>query len=93
MVAFEVFDEDDEAEDVEDTNHMRRVRKHLRDMSDPFSMPDTEFISNFRLPKDFVHDVVIERMRRHLEPSGTNPSAVPLHLLVRILQEYYVKYI
>jgi len=80
MMALQLFF--DEEEDDEDKNYMRRMRKNLRDFSDPFSVPATEFISLYRLPKEFVLDVVIPRLRRHLEPAGINPSAVPLNLVV-----------
>lgn len=63
--------EDEKNEKIE----RRRRLKHLRDKSDPFSMPENAFIKMFRLPKFLCADLINE-----LEPHDTQNSSMPLSL-------------
>ncbi|RLU16480.1 hypothetical protein DMN91_010548 [Ooceraea biroi] len=61
-------------------NRMLRIRRHLRDISDPFSMPENEFRSIYRLSREAVR-TLIEDLRPLLLPN-TRRHAVPVELQV-----------
>lgn len=72
----------EEDEEYESRNMLRVQRLHLRDASNPFDIPEAQFIELYRLPAAFIIQVIMPRMAPHLEPSGANIAAVPAHLIV-----------
>ncbi|XP_024867337.1 putative nuclease HARBI1 [Temnothorax curvispinosus] len=63
-------------------NTMLRIRRRLRDASDPFSIPESEFRSLYRLSREAVR-VLIEDVRPLL-PFTKRRHAVPIELQVLI---------
>jgi hypothetical protein len=69
-------------------NFMRLERYRLRDAQNPFEIPTNNFIQLYRLPKDFVIDVIMPKMEPVLGPSGANPMAIPTSHMVKHLHFY-----
>ncbi|KMQ81714.1 nuclease harbi1 [Lasius niger] len=71
-------DEEDDA--VEHNQVMRVTRRILRDVSDPFSVPDNEFRKLYRLTKD-TNRVLIEELVPFM-PEISRKTAIPHELQI-----------
>lgn len=59
---------------------MRLIRHQLRDMQNPFEMPEVQFVSSFRLTKLLIIEII-----HTLEPHAVGSSRrtrIPFHLRV-----------
>lgn len=64
-------------------NIVRIQRRNLRDNSDPFLLPDDQFISIFRLPKHLVQNL-IEDLHPCLNRMRNSSIAVALEVLAAL---------
>lgn len=62
----------------------RLLRQQLRDMCNPFEMPDREFLNLYRLSKETVI-FVIGRIKGRLEEANIRSDAIPAELKVSTL--------
>lgn len=53
----------------------------LRDVSNPFTIPEAHFLKLYRMPPVIVRDIVIPQLEVHLQPSQRN-TCVPVHIKV-----------
>lgn len=74
------FEEGEEAEDGE--INLRANRRNLRDTTNPFEIPEREFIRIFRLDRYSAREL-IDRLIP-LMPPADGPLAIPNHLRVNI---------
>jgi len=59
----------------------RIMRRRIRDMSDPFALPEREFIGMYRLTKHLTR-ALIQQLQLYL-PVRRGPLAIPIELRVR----------
>ncbi|KYM94046.1 hypothetical protein ALC62_15337 [Cyphomyrmex costatus] len=78
----------EEEEHAVDRRKLRILRKHLRDISDPFDLPEKQFRHLYRLSREATR-VLCENLTEWIQP-GVRSTAIPVELKVNIYSYLYI---
>ena len=79
-------DEDDDFDDR--SNHLRVLRRSIRDASNPFAMPAVQFAQTYRFVQNEVMEI-IDLIRPHIRET-LRITSLPLELKVKIYYQCLV---
>ncbi|XP_018406199.1 PREDICTED: uncharacterized protein LOC108782420 [Cyphomyrmex costatus] len=65
---------------IEERQKLKLMRRYLRDVSDPFSVPESQFLQLYRLSKECALDLC-NNLRPYM-PQEQRSTAIPLELKV-----------